>query len=268
MHPAKPKILVSMTSYPGRIANVYKAIGLLLTNQTQQPDEIHLWLAKSEFPQLEQSLPKELQAILKLPTIFLHWLDKNTYVHKRHEIFKIAPSDACVFFIDDDVRYNDNLIKTVMAKHAEFPNAIICYNLYSTHKYRGRRILYENISFKAGPHINKNRWCGQSMIPVNVYPKESLSPENQAIRDRTSPISDECWFQPWIVYNNIPIFYFAFGWGIDIDPNNGKCKGLCKYSHEKESNGYERRDNWLYAVLQAYPEFMKKYQHEFNYGNI
>ena len=46
MYPAKPKILVSMTSYPGRITNVYKSIGLLLTNQTQQPDEIHLWLVQ------------------------------------------------------------------------------------------------------------------------------------------------------------------------------------------------------------------------------
>jgi len=32
------------------------------------------------------------------------------------------------------------------------------------------------------------------MIPVKIYPKEILSEANQNIRNKVSPISDECWF--------------------------------------------------------------------------
>jgi hypothetical protein len=117
-----------------------------------------------------------------------------------------------------------------------------------------------------GPHINKYRWCGQSMIPVNIYPTEVLDANHQAIRNQTSPVSDECWFQPWTVFYNIPIFHLRYGWGIDIDKNINKWNGLCKYSHQKESNGLERRDNWLNAVLNAFPSILNKYKELFNYG--
>ena len=252
------KILVSMTSYPGRIKNVGMSIFLLLTQQTLPPDEIHLWLAIPQFPNKEVDLPSDLQKIVKHPKVNVHWLAENTYVHKRHEIFKTAAPEDCVFLIDDDVKYSDDLIEQVMNTHDKFPNCIVCYNNYSIHKYKGKRIHYENSKLGPGPHVNKVRWCGQSMIPVNVYPKEILDAEHQTVRNNTSPVSDECWFQPWVVYHSIPIYYLSYGWGIDIDPDNGKDKGLCNWSHKKDDNGLEKRDNWLNAVLHSYPNILNK----------
>ena len=260
------KILVSMTSYPGRIKNVGMAVFLLLTKQTKQPDEIHLWLAEPQFPNKEADLPMDLRKVLAHPKVVLHWLPENTYVHKRHEIFKTAGKDDCVFLIDDDVRYADNLIETVMGVHQKHPNCIVCYNQYSVHKYNGRRIIYTYPKIPDTPHINKYRWCGQSMIPMSVYPTEILDSEHQAVRNRTSPVSDECWFQPWVVYYDIPIVFLHYGWGDDIDPNNGKNRGLVGWSHRKDANGYEKRDNWLNSVLMAYPPLLNKYKTEFNYG--
>lgn len=261
------KIVVSMTSYPGRIMNVGKSIFLLLKKQTIKPDEIHLWLSIEEFPNKEKSLPEDLNLIIeKCDDVFLHWLEKNTYVHKRHEIFKFI-EDAYVFLIDDDVRYADNLIETVVRKAKQYPNTIVCYNRYDQHRYVEKHILYGNPTpVDSPPFINKYRWCGQSMIPSNIYPKECLTKENQEIRDITSPVSDECWFQPWIVKNDIPIVYCKYGWGDDIDPSNGKKKGLVAWSHQKDENGYERRDIWLNNVLKEYPEIMQKYIKLFNYG--
>ena len=260
------KIIVSMTSYPARIKNVGMSIFLLLSRQTVKPDEIHLWLAEPQFPNKEADLPKDLQTILRIPSVKLHWVKTNTYVHKRHEIFKIAETADCVFLIDDDVKYANNLIETVMGVHKKHPNCIVCYNNYATHKYKGRRIIYENSKLGAGPHVNKVRWCGQSMIPVSLYPMEILDTAHQAVRDKTSPVSDECWFQPWIVLHDIPVYFLTYGWGEDIDPANGKNKGLVAWSHKKDSNGYEKRDNWLNAVLHAYPQILAKYKKEFNYG--
>lgn len=260
------RIIVSMTSYPGRISNVGKSIFLLLTKQTRKPDEIHLWLSVEEFPNKEKDLPRDLIAVLDIYNVFLHWLPKNTYVHKRHEIFKQTTDEDCVFLIDDDVRYADDLIQRVIEMHEKFPNSIICYNRYHEHKYEGRRIIYGPIIHDKMPTVNKIRWCGQSMIPSKIYPKEILDDEHQEVRNRTSPISDECWFQPWTVFYDIPIFHLTYDWGKDIDKKKGKTTGIVAFSHKKDSNGYEKRDNWLYAVISSYPAVFNKYKRLFNYG--
>lgn len=134
------RIIVSMTSYPKRITNVGKAIFFLLTKQTVKPDEIHLWLAEPEFPNREKDLPQDLNNIISASNnVFLHWLPKNIYAHKKHEYFKICKENDCIFLVDDDVRYADNLIATCMNTHKKFPNTIISYNHYSLHKYDGKK---------------------------------------------------------------------------------------------------------------------------------
>lgn len=258
------RVIVSMTSYPGRISNVGKSIYLLLNYQTRKPDEIHLWLAEPEFPNREKDLPQDLQAMLNVNNVFLHWLPKNTYCHKRHEIFKTTTDEDCVFLFDDDVRYNDRLIETVMNDHQRFPNVVINYEWYAVHVYNGRRILYPNARDYSQPSVNI-RFCGQSMIPSKVYPKEVLSDENEKIRDEICPICDESWFTPWLVYHDIPVFCEHFGWGTDIDPKINKWHGLCSNTHAIESNGYEKRDNWLFAVLSKYNFLLKSYKDKFGY---
>lgn len=255
-----------MTSYPKRITNVGKAIYFLLTKQTVKPDEIHLWLSTEEFPNREKGLPADLQEMLLIPKITLHWLNKNTYVHKRHEYFKIAKDNDLVFLIDDDVRYADNLIEAVLTTYNKFSDCIICYNRYDEHRYKGKRIVYGFILPAYTKFINKSRWCGQSMIPAKLYPKECLKEEYQNIRNKVDPVSDECWFQPWVVYNDIPLVHLSYGWGVNIDPKIRKEDGIVGWSHQKEANGLERRDNWLAAVLDAIPKLKEKYIRLFSYG--
>ena len=260
----RPRIIVSMTSYPARIKNVPLSVFALVKYQTLPPDEIHLWLSTEQFPNKEADLPKELLLEARDSLVMIHWLEKNTYVHKRHEIFKTV-NNGCVFLIDDDVIYDSKLIETVMAVHAKHPNVIVCYNRYDKHRYKGRHIRYGEACKSSGPFVNTYRWCGQSMIPASMYPKEVLSDEMQEIRNTSSPISDECWMQPWLVYHDIPIFYLEFGWGTDITKDTGKSSGLVSWSHQKDADGYERRDRWLAAVLDAIPKLKEKYENLFGY---
>ena len=262
------KIIVSMTSYPKRITNVGKAIYFLLTKQTVKPDEIHLWLSTEEFPNREKSLPVDLQEMLSIPKITLHWLDKNIYVHKRHEYFKIANDTDLVFFIDDDIRYDDRLIETVIETHKKFPDCIVCYNRYPSHKYENKKIIYGHSIITESPIVNVTRWCGQSMIPAKLYPKECLKEEYQKIRDKVDPISDECWFQPWVVFYDIPLIHLGFCWGENLDPNIKKEDGIVGWSHQIEANGLEKRDNWLAAVLDAIPKLKEKYVKLFDYEKV
>lgn len=260
------RVIVSMTSYPGRIGNVGKAIYLLLMKQTRKPDEIHLWLAEPEFPNREKDLPQELQLIFDLDNVFLHWLPKNTYCHKRHEYFNIAKEDDCIFIVDDDTYYANNLIETVMKTHDKHPDAVICYNRASYHKYKGKHILYP-ISPLGGPYINVGRINGNSMFPFKVMPKAVYAKGNIETRDQCTPICDESWITPWLVYFDVPIIWLNFGWGTEINPTKVKMSnGLVSQTHKVERNGLERRDNWLANVLDAFPKIKEKYERLFNYG--
>ena len=98
----KEKIIVSMTSYPKRIKNVPRSAYFLLDKQTVKPDEIHLWLSVEEFPNKEKDLPDDLNTFIECDAIILHWVPKNTYVHKRHEYFKIAKdTDKNIHILQD-----------------------------------------------------------------------------------------------------------------------------------------------------------------------
>lgn len=262
------RIIVSMTSYPKRITNVGKAIYFLLTKQTVKPDEIHLWLAEPEFPNREKDLPNDLNQIIEVcDNVFLHWLPKNTYCHKRHEIFHIAKEGDCIFIIDDDTYYSDKLIETVMDWHTKYPNAVISYNQASVHKYAGKHMLYPPSPMCQPPRANFGRINGNSMFPFKVMPKAVYERGYEETRDKCTPICDESWITPWLVYFDVPIAWLNFGWGTEINPDKVKMwQGLVSQTHKVESNGLERRDNWLANVLDAFPKIKEKYERLFNYG--
>ena len=209
-------------------------------------------------------LPEELVDVCNCPNVWLHWLDKNTYVHKRHEIFRHIDDNVCVFSFDDDVQYHDNLIRGTMENHNKYPLSIINYERYSEHRYDGRKILYKNFSKYKQPSI-RVRWCGQSMFPAYLYPKQILSPENIKIRDEICPLNDEPWITPWIVHNKIPVLNQCFGWGEDIDSNISHKEGLCTLTKQTLSSGYTLWEECLYKVLTTYPFLKKNYEALFDY---
>ena len=53
-------VIVSLTTYPGRIDQVWKTISSLL-NQTLKPKRVILWLAKEQFP--AGKLPESVQRL-------------------------------------------------------------------------------------------------------------------------------------------------------------------------------------------------------------
>ena len=57
--PREKKIVVSLTSFPARIPTLYITVSSLL-NQSMKPDKVVLYLAKEQFPNLENDLPENL----------------------------------------------------------------------------------------------------------------------------------------------------------------------------------------------------------------
>lgn len=252
-----------MTSWPKRIKYVHKIIENL-THQTRVPDEIHLWLAEEEFANKENDLPAELMKYITDGTAILHWLQKNTYLHKRHEIFRYTSDDDLVFFFDDDLVYKDTIIEEIMKKSEELKNkTIINYNLFSVHKYKGKHVKYTMVNARKSEYKYR-MWCGHSMIPAKLYPKFLLEDEYVKKRDLLSPISEECWLQPWLVWLNTPITCMNFKFSKIIEKLDHKNSLGCWY-YKRDEDGLSYKDKCLYAVLNEYNFIYEKYKKLFNY---
>ncbi|WP_291631455.1 hypothetical protein [Clostridium sp.] len=101
------KTVVTMTSWTKRINCVARSIYYFMKTQTVKPDLFYLWLAEEEFPNKEKDLPNDLLMIIEGLHITLKWIKKNTYCHKRWNVYPEHMEDL-VISIDDDVIYNSN----------------------------------------------------------------------------------------------------------------------------------------------------------------
>jgi hypothetical protein len=116
----KPKLIISLTSYPLRIGNVHKTIQSLL-KQTKKPDKIILWLAKEQF-QNEEDFPEELKNLIG-NEFELCWCD-DLKPHKKYYYTMMEYPNDCVITVDDDYCYPIDLVEKLYRSYMKFPGAI------------------------------------------------------------------------------------------------------------------------------------------------
>ena len=86
------KIIVSLTTFPGRINTVDKTISTLLT-QTLKPDEVILWLAESQFPNKE--LPEQLTKLQQYG-LTIKWCEDLRSYKKLIPALEEYPNDIII----------------------------------------------------------------------------------------------------------------------------------------------------------------------------
>ena len=115
------KIIVSLTSFPGRIDTLWITIESIL-RQTVKPDKILLWLADSQFDGLE-SLPESLLS-LQQRGLTIRFCDDLRSHKKYFYTMQEYPNDLVVL-LDDDILYPFDTIEKLMMLHRKYP-ADIC----------------------------------------------------------------------------------------------------------------------------------------------
>lgn len=123
-------VIVSLTSFPGRIHTVSKGIRTLL-NQTVKPDMIVLWLTAEQFPEREKNLPADLVELQKYG-LTIEWCEENL-----RSFTKLIPSlkkypNAVIITVDDDIYYAKDTVETLYKSYLRNPNTI--------HTHRSARI--------------------------------------------------------------------------------------------------------------------------------
>lgn len=116
-------IVVSLTSFPARIHNVWMTIKTLL-NQDVENIRIILWLSNEQFESIN-ALPKSLLKLQK-EGLEIRLVNDDLRPHKKYfYAFKEFPKNI-VITVDDDILYHPHLIGTLLENHKNHPNCVIC----------------------------------------------------------------------------------------------------------------------------------------------
>lgn len=259
------RIIVSLTSYPPRIANIHKVIESLY-RQTIPADEIILYLSLDEFPKAEEDLPETLRRLNGQNGFRVEWVQGNLKSHKKYYYSLQQYKDAVVITVDDDMVYARTMIGELIESHKEFPDAvsarrvrIIMKNgegLEPYSKWEGEKYLDEYIG------VPRMDLCaiGSGGICYPTWTRDHWFDEKMIFK--TSEEQDDLWLKYNELIDNVPVVYKkSLQKDITIEDsqisrlssNNlyGRGNDKCMYElsvlwKEQDENGYR---NWFQSLM-------------------
>ena len=108
-------VVVSMTSFPARIKNVWMVVDSIC-RQDMRPFSIELYLSIDEFSNKEKDLPDNLIMYEKYGLKII-WVSKNLKPHKKYFFVFQRHPDKSVITVDDDVFYRHDLVSRLWNMH-------------------------------------------------------------------------------------------------------------------------------------------------------
>ncbi len=119
---ARPRVTVSLTTYPARIDRVHIAIESLLL-QTRPADRVVLWLAREQFPDGEEALPAALLE-QRERGLSIEWCEEDIRSYK-----KIIPAaekwpEDIIITADDDLVYECTAVERLLESYSRHPDCV------------------------------------------------------------------------------------------------------------------------------------------------
>lgn len=202
-------IIVSLTSFPARIKNIWITCATLL-NQYYENIHIVLWLSKEQFPEGKKSLPKSLVNLTN-KGLDIRFVDDDLRPHKKYFYsFKTWPNN-CIITVDDDIIYNPNIVDKLVTIYKQFPKCVICN--------RGVKISHASYSHWEIAHNKLQPTYG--IMPTGIggvlYPPLCYDVENMFDVDtikKTCLHGDDLWLNLMTRRKNTQIVLSGFRTGL------------------------------------------------------
>ena len=248
---AVPRMIVSLTSYPARIAHVGTALRSLL-NQTMPADMVILWLSLEQFPNRDADLPKELLELTK-QGLTICWCEGDIKSHKKYYYAMLEYPDDIIITADDDLIYYPDTIEDLYKSYQKFPHcvsAVRCHRI--TFRQDGMVDKYENW---------KMRWSKQIGVPSmdlfstsgagTLYPPHCMHPElfNLSAIQKYCIHADDIWLKIMQVMNHTPTVLARPDRPLRQIENSQE--EALWYTNVREG----RNDKQLFAILNRYNQY-------------
>jgi len=198
------KLIVSLTSFPERIPDIFFNLYSLL-NQTIQPDMLVLWLAEEQFPNKEKDLPKRLLDLQKYG-LTIKWCKDIKSYKKLIFSLKEFPNDIIVT-ADDDIYYPENWLELLYNSYLNEPKYIHCHRAHKVTFNKNKELASYNewqkcITTDNVSYLNFFTGAGGILYPPNSLYKDTL---NEELFMALCPTADDIWFWAMAVLNNTKI---------------------------------------------------------------
>jgi len=115
------KVVVSMTSFPARIDEVWIAIECLL-RQSFKPDKVILWLSLEQFP--DKKIPESLARLIDRG-LTISFVKEDLKSHKKY-IYALQqfPNDY-IITVDDDLYYDSGILENLILMKKKYPQSVV-----------------------------------------------------------------------------------------------------------------------------------------------
>ncbi len=184
------ELIISLTSWPGRIDTVSQTIETLL-NQSLRAERVILWLAPEQFPGREADLPADLLA-LKARGLTIGWYRDIRSYKKLIPTLRQYPN-AVIITADDDNLYPRDWLRKLYEGYKAHPADIQCHRVTKFVWRDGRfdtvaggRVYYHQPSY-----LNKLVGLGGVLYPPHCFADDIL---NEALIKKLAPTNDDQWF--------------------------------------------------------------------------
>lgn len=245
-------VIVSMTSFPGRIYLVPKAYSHFIQHQTRKADRYVLWLSKAEFGGEKTASELGLEDIVSLG-VEVHWCEEDSKIHIRHNSCREWP-EAYNIMIDEDIFYPSTYIEELMAGAEKHPGCVIsyfsCFEIFTGYK------KYELPRFPWPSTRNKFNG-GLVCFPPNTYP--SVCFKYAEVRDKICPFHDETWVNLFLKFCGTKVYgLHSIDWTVfkELDANTINLHD----AHKKVEAKYSLDVIQFNRVLCVFPQLMNVYR--------
>lgn len=191
--PREEHYIVSLTSFPGRIADVWISIECLM-RQTFKPDQIILWLALEQFP--DKKIPESLKNLEKRG-LEVQFCEEDLRAHKKYFYALKNFPNSNIITVDDDLYYDNGLLENLYELHKKYPQHIVTNRAHKMRfKENGEIKAYRkwshNVRFKFPSHLLLATGGSGTLYPPNSLYSEVL---NKEVFTKMCFLADDIWLK-------------------------------------------------------------------------
>lgn len=243
------KIIVSLTSFPARIGQVWLVIESILRQQVK-PHRIILWLSKEQFSSID-ILPQRLLS-LQSRGLEIRMVDGDIRSHKKYVYaFKEYPNEY-IILIDDDIIYPSNFISELLCG-MDMEDRVNCsYGALINYDNKGNMMPYVTWQSITQDKTDDYRFFfgsggGTMFIPSLLY-KDCCNIE---LSQKLCPLADDIWLNAMCRLQGLKICKVRTGLIFSITKNSSPAL-------YKENVGQGKNDEQLAAVEEFYMPLLGK----------